>query len=193
MPRAAFARRTAGFACILRSQPRRRAFNMSNGTSSDSDLRDAGTISVIVPVWRESDSLFELLTAIAAWPEVREVIVACAEETAEFRMAVEAAGAICVSAGPPNRGRQMNAGARRARGEWLLFHHADTELTRANAQALAALRDAVGGAFHRKFDARHPHCRWIEPIERWRNRHFGALFGDQSIFVKREPQVCLSC
>ena len=41
------------------------------------------------------------------------------------------------------------------------------------------------GAFHRKFDERHPHCRWIEPIERWRNRHVGALFGDQSIFVRR--------
>lgn len=149
------------------------------------DSRDAGAISVVIPVWRENEMLFDLLRKLSGWPEIREIIVACAEETAGLRNAVEAAGALCVNAGPPNRGRQMNAGARHASGEWLLFHHADTELTRAHARALATLRDAVGGAFHRAFDARHPHCRWIEPVERWRNRHFGALFGDQSIFVRR--------
>ena len=159
---------------------------MTHDASTDDDSRAAGCISVVVPVWRESGTLFDLLRAISAWSEVREVIVASAEETPEFRIAVEAAGALCIGAGRPNRGRQMNAGARRADGEWLLFHHADTELTRAHVRTLAALRDAVGGAFHRKFDTRHPHCRWIEPIERWRNRNFGALFGDQSIFVRRD-------
>ena len=146
----------------------------------------AGSISVVIPVWRENGPLFDLLREISAWPEIREVIVASAGETPEFRVAVEAAGALCLSAGRPNRGRQMNVGARHAVGEWLLFHHADTDLTRAHASALAALDGAVGGAFHRKFDARHPHCRWIEPIERSRNRRFGTLFGDQSIFVRRD-------
>ena len=159
---------------------------MTHEASPEADPRAEGRISVVVPVWRENGMLFDLLRAVSAWPEVREVIVASAEETPEFRSAVEAAGALCIGAGRPNRGRQMNAGARRATGEWLLFHHADTEMTRAHVRTLAALRDAVGGAFHRKFDARHPHCRWIEPIERWRNRHVGALFGDQSIFVRRE-------
>lgn len=147
--------------------------------------RDGGAISVVVPVWRESESVIETLREIAAWPEVREVIVVIAEETEEFRVAVESTGALCIPAGRPNRGRQMNLGARNAGGEWLLFHHADSELTRAHVHVLASLRGAVGGAFHRKFDERHPHCRWIEPIERWRNQHRGALFGDQSIFVRR--------
>ena len=159
---------------------------MTHPAFPDDDLRAAGCISVVVPVWRENGAFFDLLRAMSAWPEVREVIVASAEETPGFRIAVEAAGALCLSAGRPNRGRQMNIGARQAGGEWVLFHHADTELTRAHVQALAALGGAVGGAFHRKFDARHPHFRWIEPVERWRNRHFGALFGDQSIFVRRD-------
>lgn len=158
---------------------------LPRASSPDADSRARG-ISVVIPVWRENGTLFDFLRTASAWPEVREVIVASAEETPDFRGAVEAAGALCIGAGRPNRGRQMNAGARHARGEWLLFQHADTELARAHVQALAALGDAVGGAFHRKFDERHPHCRWIEPIERWRNQHFGALFGDQSIFVRRE-------
>ena len=55
-------------------------------------------------------------------------------------------------------------------------------------QALAALStraEIVGGAFYRHFDKRHPHCRWLEPLERFHNRTFGALFGDQSLFVRR--------
>lgn len=162
---------------------------MIHDASSNADPLDEAVISVVIPVWRESEALCGLLREIARWAEVREAIVACAEETADFRIAVEATGAICINAGRPNRGRQMNAGARHASGEWVLFHHADTELTRAHVQSLAALKtraEIVGGAFHRKFDARHPHCRWIEPIERWRNQHFGTLFGDQSMFVRRD-------
>ena len=151
----------------------------------EADPQTEGGISGVIPVWRENGSLCELLRAVAAWPEVREVIVSSAEETPDFRGAVEGAGARCVGGGEPNRGRQMNAGARVAGGEWLLFHHADTELMRGHVRALAAVREAVGGAFHRKFDERHPHCRWIEPVERWRNARFGALFGDQSLFVRR--------
>jgi rSAM/selenodomain-associated transferase 2 len=170
--------------------PRRIALHtMIHNASPDAHSCDAGAVSIVIPVWRESDALFGLVSEIAAWPEVSEVIVASAEETAEFRVAVEAAGALSISAGCPNRGRQMNVGARHASGQWLLFHHADTELTRAHVQAIAALKsraEICGGAFHRMFDERHPHCRWIEPFERWRNEHFGALFGDQSIFVKRE-------
>lgn len=164
-------------------------FLMIHTPSPKTDPREDAAISVVIPAWRESGVLFDLLRAVVAWPEVREVIVACAEESADFSVATRAAGALCVSAGRPNRGRQMNAGARVAGGEWLLFHHADTGLTREHVQAIVALKnraEIVGGAFHRKFDTRHPHCRWIEPIERWRNQHIGSLFGDQSIFVRRE-------
>jgi GT2 family glycosyltransferase len=33
--------------------------------------------------------------------------------------------------------------------------------------------------------------RWAEPVERWRCRHWGALFGDQSLFVRKEIFVQL--
>src|SRR4030095_12512692 len=94
------------------------------------------------------------LRAIVEWPEVREVIVAAAEETETVRVAVTRAGALCLGAGRPNRGRQLNLGARHATGEWLLFNHADTQLTRAHVQSLGALTpraEIVGGAFHRHF------------------------------------------
>ena len=83
----------------------------------------------------------------------------------------------------------MNLGAATATGELLLFHHADSRLTEAHVSALtAALDDSsiVGGAFHRFFDKRHPAFLWLSHFERWRNQHFGSLFGDQSLFVRRD-------
>jgi rSAM/selenodomain-associated transferase 2 len=152
-------------------------------------VSEVRNVSVIVPVWRESADRLSALRAIVEWPEVREVIVAAAEETEAVRVDVTRAGALCIAAGRPNRGRQLNLGARRATGEWLLFNHADTALTRAHVQGLATLTcrtEIVGGAFHRHFDERHPCWRWLERIERWHNRSFGALYGDQSIFVRRK-------
>jgi rSAM/selenodomain-associated transferase 2 len=145
-------------------------------------------VSIILPVWREGAGLPGFIREAAAWPEVREVIVSIADGAPDFIKALGDAGACCVDAARPSRGAQMNLGAHGARGEWLLFHHADSVLTRAHVRSLASLtirRQIVGGAFYRKFDERHPHCRWLEPIERWHNRTCGPLYGDQSIFVRR--------
>lgn len=147
------------------------------------------TVSVVIPLWRENAAVLDLVRTISRWPEVREVIVSAADDTAGSAAAFEAAGARWVSTTEPNRGRQLNLGAGLAQGEWLLFQHADTELTRAHVQALVVLSPRaglVGGAFYRQFDGRHPHCRGFERFERWRNRTFGALYGDQSLFVRRD-------
>ncbi len=148
----------------------------------------AAQISVIIPVWRDSDALAALLPMLVSAPEIREVIVSAAGGSTGLARWVAEQGAVFVEGGAPNRGRQMDLGAGIAAGEWLLFHHADTTLTREHLAALAAVpaaSEVVGGAFYRRFDARHPALRWLEPVERWHNRSFGALYGDQSIFVRR--------
>jgi len=148
----------------------------------------AATVSVIIPLWRENADVPTLVGSIAGWPEVCDVIVSAAQTGVETQTACEAAGARWITSAAPNRGRQLNLGAAHARGEWLLFQHADTELTHAHVEALAALAahaEIVGGAFYRRFDERHPHCRVFEGFERWHNRTCGALYGDQSLFVRR--------
>jgi GT2 family glycosyltransferase len=150
--------------------------------------KEVATISVIIPIWRASDSLLGLVQNLKASPQVREVIVSAAEPAAMLRSELERAGALFLLSARPNRGHQLNRGALAARGEWLLFHHADTELRREHLAALASLNgsDVGGGAFYRAFDERHPFLRWLEPLERWHSRVFGTLYGDQSIFVRRE-------
>jgi len=152
------------------------------------DTRETANISVVVPIWHNGDALLPLVHKLKSWPQVREIIVSAAEPVFDLRRQVERAGAIFVDNARPNRGQQLNEGARIATGNWLLFQHRDTELCRAHVEALAALNraNAVGGAFYRAFDERHPHLRFLESLERWHSRAFGTIYGDQSIFVRRE-------
>ncbi len=146
-------------------------------------------ISVIIPVWRDLSSATASVVRVRQMHGVREVIVSAASANRELVAAMHALGAHFVESDQPSRGRQMDLGAAAATGEWLLFHHVDTDLTPAHLQALVSLTAntaVVGGAFYRRFDERHPTLRWLEPVERCHNRTFGALYGDQSIFVRRE-------
>ena len=151
------------------------------------------SISIIVPCWRGDAVPATVAAGWLAHAAVREVIVAaCADDGAGGGNSARPAGpdGLRVIRCPRHgRGHQMNHAARHATGDLLLFHHADTELTDAHFDSLRAAADdpAVGGgAFRRRFDERHPHLRWLEPWEAWRCRRFGPLFGDQSIFVRRE-------
>jgi hypothetical protein len=145
-------------------------------------------VSVIIPLWRNSDALVPLVQRLRVCPEIREIIVSAAEPLPNLRDQIENLGAIFVETARPNRGRQLTEGARFATADWLLFQHVDTELTAAHMAALGTLNSgsAVGGAFYRKFDNRHRHLRWLEHFERWHSRAFGTIYGDQSIFVRRE-------
>lgn len=146
-------------------------------------------VSIVIPTWRDTQNLAALLPRLARLPGPNEVVVVNASRDLKSEKVVEDNGAIFLRSSPPNRGTQMNVGAQAASGEILLFLHADTELTAAH---LAAVRnglrnpEVVGGAFYRKFDERHPRLMFLERLTRFLSRNGGTLYGDQSIFVRRE-------
>jgi rSAM/selenodomain-associated transferase 2 len=146
-------------------------------------------ISFIIPAWRDSQNLSELLPKLTALPGPVEVIVVEALEGRAPSRPYESIGVRFESVPHPNRGGQMNHGASLASGDVLVFHHADTEFTVEHFEAIeTAMRDpaVVGGAFHRKFDERHPALMRFEKIARWRASRGATLYGDQSIFVRRD-------
>lgn len=146
-------------------------------------------LSVIVPSWNDHAHLARLLPELVRLEQLHEVIVADASPCPLAAAAARAAGGIYLPAPEPNRGAQMNLAAGQATGDVLIFHHADSVLTAAHLGAIAqALQNPriIGGAFYRKFDARHPRLVWFESVGRFLTRHGGSFFGDQSVFVRRE-------
>lgn len=148
----------------------------------------SGTISIVVPALDEAANLAWLLPDLRGrWPAAEIVIVDGGSADATWQL--EAAyPAVRWLRAPRGRARQMNAGARQARGDALLFLHADTRLP---DDALAAIAEAladpavVGGRFDVSFDSPRPIMSVVAWLMNRRSRLTGIATGDQGIFVRR--------
>jgi rSAM/selenodomain-associated transferase 2 len=142
-------------------------------------------LSIIVPMLDEAAGIAATLHALR--PLAAEIIaVDGGSRDGTVAAATPLADRVLVAA--RGRARQMNAGAAAARGDILLFVHADTVLP-AGADARVAAAVAAGAAWGR-FDVRIAgRSRWlplIATLMNWRSRLTGIATGDQAIFVRRE-------
>jgi rSAM/selenodomain-associated transferase 2 len=143
-------------------------------------------ISVVVPALDEEAQIAAALASARA-PGVREVIVVDGgSRDATVRVARQHADAVLSA--PRGRAAQMNAGAAAARGDVLLFLHADTRLPpRFAAAVLAALADpaVVGGRFDLRLVPGTPLLRLVGALINLRSRLSRIATGDQALFVRR--------
>lgn len=145
----------------------------------------SGRISVVVPTRNEERRIAETLARLRE-PEVAEVIVVDGRsEDRTLEIARPLVDRWIETA--PGRARQMNAGARVARGDVLLFLHADTLAPRGFGAAIVeACRIAVGGRFDVEIDSPGVPFRVIERAINLRSRWSGLCTGDQGLFVRRD-------
>ncbi len=147
--------------------------------------RAVEVVSVIIPALGEASHIHRTLSALAGAREVEVIVVdgGSTDRTAEIAREL---GARLVRS-PPGRARQMNAGAAVARGDALLFLHADTLLPPGfEAQVRRALHrpGVAAGAFELGIDGPGPRLRWVERAVNLRSRYLQMPYGDQALFIR---------
>jgi rSAM/selenodomain-associated transferase 2 len=148
-------------------------------------------VSFVIPALNEEKLLPETLSALL--PQVRpggaEVIVVDGGSVDSTVETVRSRTAIRLVTSRPGRGRQMNAGAREARGALLVFLPADTLLPRGAVCALAEIDRAgmpAAGGFRQRFDRERRVLRVVSMLHNARARFTRAMYGDQVPFVRKD-------
>lgn len=152
---------------------------------SEAELGTCVSVSIIIPALNAGGSIGATLASAAG---VDETIVVDGGSNDATVAAAEAAGARIIAAAR-GRGRQLAAGAAAARGEWLLFLHADTVLAPGWLKvARAHMSSAHGTAavFRFALDDASWQARLLERGVDLRTRWLGLPYGDQGLLIDRE-------
>ncbi|MEL6343210.1 MAG: TIGR04283 family arsenosugar biosynthesis glycosyltransferase [Myxococcota bacterium] len=152
-------------------------------------------VSVVLPVLDEASRIDAQLTSLAGIPDLNEVIVVDGGSTdGTLDRVRQHRCPTRVLTAPRGRARQMNAGARLAHGEIVVFLHADVRLP---ADAVGHIRHTlrqpgvVAGAFRTWTVIDDPEAprQWMRHLLHVvdvRSRYTSAPYGDQALFVWRD-------
>ena len=143
-------------------------------------------ISIVLPVLNEERALPATLARVCEQAGAWEAIVVDGGSADATVAIARSFPGIEVIEAPRGRARQMNAGARVARGEWLLFLHADTLLPPDGLARIAALPAAAhAGCFRQRFSGDDRRLAAISRLHNFRCGVTGVMYGDQAMFVRR--------
>ena len=149
-------------------------------------------LSIVMPVRNEALSLGAVLAALepllGRGAELVVVDGGSTDGTLALAQTFCDAQSATVLVSDPGRAMQMNAGARLAAADVLLFLHADTYLP-PDADGLIASALARNGAVWGRFDVQiegqSPWLRVVAMLMNWRSRYTGIATGDQALFMTR--------
>ena len=153
---------------------------------------DRAFVSIVIPTLNEIHNLRKQINSLKRLPEV-EIIFADGGSTDGTvdeiqRHAVQNCNVHLIRS-PRCRSRQMNAGARHAIGEWIIFLHADTELPpesfKSFLQAARQNSHLKAGAFTFKVSNPKWVYRYLEHYVGLRCKLLKLPYGDQAIFARR--------
>ncbi len=144
------------------------------------------TISIIVPTLNEEKVLGKSLSRLRRSKGCEILVVDGGSSDGTLTVARD--GGCRIISSPRGRARQMNCGAAEARGEVLLFLHADT-LMPDNFQELILNTvnrpDVAAGAFSLAIDSPLKRLAAIAWTANLRSRFLHLPYGDQGIFLRR--------
>lgn len=149
-------------------------------------------ISIIVPVLNEESIIREALNNLKPVEDAEIIFVdgGSTDKTVSILTALSKENPrISVLSSEKGRGVQMNAGAKIAQGQWLLFLHADTYLPPPTAEALAkhlhVNTQMSCGAFTLRISSDRWRYRYLEWYAKWRCKLLKLPYGDHGLFITK--------
>lgn len=143
-------------------------------------------ISIIIPALNEESNIKACIESAQRFNPL-EIIVVDGGSTDRTKEIVINSGATVIQS-QKGRGIQMNRGASLAKGDTLLFLHADSRLPLINDEDISkkVMHDYVGGFFRLRFDDSSFATRLVELFANIRARLFSLPYGDQAIFIRKD-------
>lgn len=151
-------------------------------------------ISVIIPTLNEENALPHTLAHLAKQPGAFEIIVVDGGSSDRTVAIATAHGVQQIVHAKKGRAAQMNEGAKLAKGEILLFLHADTHLPKRAIAKIATLLEnpsVQAGGFRHRFSGRHKGLRLVSRLHNVRCRITGIFYGDQAPFIRKDLFVTM--
>jgi len=154
-------------------------------------------VSVIIPAYNEEKALPHTLRELLRQCGDYEVIVVDGGSTdrtlecvQEFTLRTQhsALKPLRFLTAPKGRASQMNAGAKQAARDWLLFLHADTILPAGAIQRLNEMeadQTIQAGGFMHQFSGDDWRLKLISFLDNFRCIRSRIIYGDQALFVRR--------
>ncbi len=146
-------------------------------------------IGVVIPTLNEAQALPTLLDDLGKLASVVPLDVVVVDGGSTDGTRAVAGGARLLHA-RPGRAHQLNRGAMAARGDWLLFIHADSRLGEDARTALRAALEPSSGVhaavFRFAIDLPRFWRHFIETGQAVREALSGLAYGDQGLLIRRE-------
>lgn len=148
-------------------------------------------LSIVIPTLNAEHVLPQTLKGVQAyaWEHVEVLVVdgGSKDQTAQIAQDFH----VKVIKSPVGRGRQLAAGAIHAKGPWLLFLHADTQLPidwdLPVGKFISEERNAELAAYFRlSFDDNSSSSKRVAMLANWRAQSLGLPYGDQGLLIHRD-------
>ena len=148
---------------------------------------DNNILSVIIPTLNESKSLPLLLSDLS---ELRnsEILIIDSFSKDKTREIASIYGAKFYKLNQKNRGLQMNFGAKKATGKWLLFIHADSRLKENWSEEINLImkkKSSIVYFFNFKINSQKKIFRLLEFLVNMRCLFFKDPYGDQGLLIEK--------
>ena len=149
------------------------------------------TLSIIIPTLNEANNLPLLFADLNTWPYDFDLTIVDGGSKDLTIPIAQIQGAYVIKCPKQNRGYQLKIGASNAKGDWLLFLHADSRLDRKWVNSLLKIikhKASKDNAWYFDFRLKNKNLefRILEIAVALRSHYLQRPYGDQGLLIHKD-------